>query len=398
VQRRGLFVVVAGETRCRSYKRPRGFVPNRNASCAIRAPSASSVPLVRPRSLLGVRVGARRVASFDDVPDAKVIDVEIPSAAAAPAESRTVQSAASTATAPAPPPRGPRRVAVLERCRLATSGGVVITGDGAVVMESLWDEEHYRSEFQRQHVRLRPPSPLRGEHASLVSLWCRNYYHWMLDGLPRLASLRAAGMDAVPLVVPNPPARFHRESLAHLGISPRRLTPFVNEHIAPQRLIWAPPAAHIGYASPFVVKWLRRALGQGTPARGRRLYIARTGSRQLVNEASVVDLLRRHGFEAIHPERLALVEQIRAFEAAEAIVAPHGAGLTNIVFSERLSVLEIVPPRYENHCYRHLAAAAGHDHWHLIGEDVPGRRPPRERAFSVSIELLDASVRGMLCE
>jgi capsular polysaccharide biosynthesis protein len=339
------------------------------------------VSLVKQYPFLGWRVGARRVPSFDDVPGAKIVDVDLPMATS------------STAAPPAP-----RRVAVLDRCRLATNGGVVITSDGAVVMESLWDEEHYQREFQRQHVRLRAPSPLRGEHASLVSLWCQNYYHWMFDALPRLASLRAAGMDALPLVVPHPPARFQRESLAHLGISRRRLTPFVNEHVAPQTLIWASPPAHIGYPSPFVVRWLRRALGQGTPARGRRLYVARSGSRQLVNEDQVLELLRRHGFEAIRPERMALVEQIRAFEAAEAVVAPHGAGLTNIVFSERLAVLEIVPPTYENRCYQRLAAAAGHDHVSVIGEEAPSRRPPRERPFSVSIDVLAASVRGMLSD
>jgi capsular polysaccharide biosynthesis protein len=354
------------------------------------------VPFVPTRLLLGSRVGDRCVKSFDDVAGAKIIAVDIPWAT--PGASRTHRSHEPAALGASPPPHGPRRVAVLERCRLATDGGVVITGEGALVMESLWDDEHYEREFQRRQVRLRRPSILRGQHASLVSLWCRNYYHWMFDALPRLATLRAAGLDHLPLVIPNPPTRFQRESLAHLGISRRRLTPFVNEHVAPQRLIWASPSAHIGHPSPFVVRWLRHSLGQGTPARGRRLYVARRGSRQLVNEDQVVELLRRHGFEAIHPERMALVEQIRAFEAAEAVVAPHGAGLTNIVFPERIALLELVPPTYENLCYQRLAAAAGHDHSSLVGEDVPGRTPPRERPFSISIDRLAASVRAMLGE
>jgi capsular polysaccharide biosynthesis protein len=263
-------------------------------------------------------------------------------------------------------------------------------------MESLWDDEHYQREFRHRRVRLRPPTALEGEHASLVSLWCDNYYHWMVDALPRLASLQAAGIDAVPLVVPHRRSRLQRESLALLGLSARRLTAFVNAHVAPRTLIWAPAPAHIGYPSTFVVTWLRRVLGQGTPARGRRLYMARSGSRCVVNEDQVVALLRRYGFEVIHPERMALVEQIRAFEAAEAVVAPHGAGITNIVFCKRIALLELMPPRYVNPCYHQLARAAGYDHWHLVGEEVSSRRPPRERPFAVSIEALATSIRRML--
>jgi capsular polysaccharide biosynthesis protein len=303
----------------------------------------------------------------------------------------------SAANGRAPVPwRDRRRVAILERCRLATGGGVVVTNDGALVMESLWDGEHYRREFQRRHVRLRAPLPLRGEHASLVSLWCDNYYHWMLDALPRLAALESAGASAAPLVVPHPLSRFQRESLALLGIGRHRLTPFVNEHVAPQALIWAPAPAHIGYPNAFAVRWLRRALGQGTPARGRRLYVARSGSRRIVNEDDLIDVLRREGFEVIHPERVSLVQQIRAFEEAEAVVAPHGAGITNVLFSERLALLELVPPRYVNRCYERLAQAAGHDYRYLMGAEAPSRRPPRERPFSVPLDAVAQSIRDLL--
>jgi capsular polysaccharide biosynthesis protein len=347
---------------------------SRKDSCTIRALSVS-VSRAGPRSLVSSRVGTRRVASFDDVAGASTIDLDVPSSGPGPAA---------------------RRVAILENCRLATGGGVVVTSDGAIVMESLWDDEHYHREFRHRRVRLRPPTPLDGEHASLVSLWCDNYYHWMVDALPRLASLQAAGLDAVPLVVPYRRSRFQRESLALLGLPARRLTAFVNEHVAPRTLIWAPAPAHIGYPSTFVVAWLRRALGQGTRERGRRLYVARSGSRRVVNEDRVVELLRRHGFEVIHPERMALAEQIRAFEAAEAVVAPHGAGLTNIAFSERLALLELMPPTYVNPCYHQLARAAGHDHRQLVGEEVSSRRPPRERPFAVPIDALATAIRGML--
>jgi capsular polysaccharide biosynthesis protein len=325
----------------------------------------------------GPRVGPRRLRSFDDVAGARTIEVE----------TITARSAAE---------HGRPRIGILPGCRLATGGGVVVTGDGALVMESLWDEEHYRREFLDRPVRLPRPARLRGEHASLISLWYANYYHWMLDALPRLASLEAAGMDRVPLVVPRPLSRFQRESLALLGVTDNRLTPFAREHIAPHTLIWAPAPAHIGHATPEVVAWLRRRLGQGRNEGRRRLYVARAGARRVVNDAQVTEVVRRHGFEVIRPERMALREQIRAFGSAEAVVAPHGAGLTNIVFSRRLAVLELVAPAYRNPCFERLARAAGHEHLRLVADAVPSRRPPLEWPFAVPPDRLDAAIEGML--
>jgi hypothetical protein len=80
---------------------------SRKASCTIRAPSVS-VSRARPRPLVSSHVGTRRVASFDDVAGASTIDLDIPSSGPGPAA---------------------RRVAILENCRLATGGGVVVTSD-----------------------------------------------------------------------------------------------------------------------------------------------------------------------------------------------------------------------------------------------------------------------------
>lgn len=64
-----------------------------------------------------------------------------------------------------------------------------------------------------------------------------------------------------------------------------------------------------------------------------KLYISRSlSSRSLPNETNLETELQKHGFIVLHNEYLSFEEQIFLFSQAEVIVAPHGAGETNILF------------------------------------------------------------------
>ena len=64
-------------------------------------------------------------------------------------------------------------------------------------------------------------------------------------------------------------------------------------------------------------------------------------TRQVVNEAELLELLEPHGFMMVQCERLSLSEQIALFRGATHIVAPHGASLTNLLHARRARVLEL---------------------------------------------------------
>ena len=108
---------------------------------------------------------------------------------------------------------------------------------------------------------------------------------------------------------------------------------------------------------------LRKAfarLGSAVDVRGethRRIFIDRRGSplRQLTNEDELIAALSE--FVPVRLETLTVAEQIRLFRNADIIVAPHGAGLTNIGFSRPGTVvIELMMDSYCNWCYRRLAA------------------------------------------
>ncbi len=76
-------------------------------------------------------------------------------------------------------------------------------------------------------------------------------------------------------------------------------------------------------------------------------------------------------------------DQALLFQQAGMVVAPHGAGLANMVFAPPgLRVIELLPDGVMNWCYRHLAAACGHDYDCVIGRSAPGPEPGASRLWS----------------
>jgi capsular polysaccharide biosynthesis protein len=80
-------------------------------------------------------------------------------------------------------------------------------------------------------------------------------------------------------------------------------------------------------------------------------------------ERNLRELLERYGFRALEPSDYTFRDQIEAVRGASAVVAPHGAGLTNILFAPAdCRVLELFASRGGTATYKVLATALGHDY------------------------------------
>ena len=108
----------------------------------------------------------------------------------------------------------------------------------------------------------------------------------------------------------------------------------------------------------------------------RRIYVDRRhgAHRRLVNENEVVTALERTGFVAVRLELLSLEQQISLFRGAECVVAPHGAGLSNLVFAPSgCRVVELQMDQYLQWAFRSLAALSGLDYDCVIGRRLAER-------------------------
>jgi capsular polysaccharide biosynthesis protein len=107
-----------------------------------------------------------------------------------------------------------------------------------------------------------------------------------------------------------------------------------------------------------------------TQSSPERIYISREGaqSRRLVNEPRLLEVLARYGFTPVRLETMSFTEQVRLFQSAKCIVAPHGAGLANLVFCEPdASVVEILPSEHTNLCYWLLSQQVSLKYYYVLG-------------------------------
>ncbi|MBF2048248.1 MAG: DUF563 domain-containing protein [Elainella sp. C42_A2020_010] len=222
---------------------------------------------------------------------------------------------------------------------------------------------------------------IRGRVAVLAGLSGHNYFHWMVDVLPRIELLQRGGVDLTDVDwfwLNQPQSQFQRETLQILGIpSTKVLASDRHPHIQADLIVPAFPG-HLGWIEPWVLAFLRQtflpiaaAMVPRQPLH-QRIYISRNKAhhRRLLNEAAVLDCLKPLGFVAVELESLSFFEQIALFAHAEVIIAPHGGGLTNTLFCQPgTCVVELFAPHYIRHYYWVISHQLGLRHWFIKGKE-----------------------------
>jgi capsular polysaccharide biosynthesis protein len=198
-----------------------------------------------------------------------------------------------------------------------------------------------------------------------------NYCHWILDWLPRLEVARASAPAPDFVIGHDLTETFQLESLELVGARRDCFIPTAtNPVLRVERLLVPDTCFRVRHpaagANPALLKWWRslavNQIGAIEP-RGDRLYLSRTGTRQVREDGKLRLLLARHGFRTLEPGDIPFREQIGLFRGASAVVAPHGAALTNILFAPNdCRVLELFASRGGGNQYGVLATALGQDY------------------------------------
>jgi len=110
--------------------------------------------------------------------------------------------------------------------------------------------------------------------------------------------------------------------------------------------------------------------------------------RRVVNEQAVVQCLSEYGFETVQAEELSIREQVRRFSEASWIAGPHGAGLTNMMFSIDCTIVELFPGAAFTH-YQWLSESLGHDYHSIVGNPENEKNADFEVDLSVLRKILD---------
>lgn len=208
-----------------------------------------------------------------------------------------------------------------------------------------------------------------------------NYYHFLLDVLPRWGVFRESmpGRMADALYIPSG-ARYQKQFLSMLGLDTIPIIETGKHRAVKADTLLVPCMPNPDLVAPrWTVDWLREQFPTKDVANApRRLYLTRgdrPNTRRLVEESDLWPLLEKLGFVRVDPGSLTVQEQIDWFAAAEVIVAPHGAALANLAFcSPGVRILELFAPNYVNVCYWNISEnIEGARYHYLVGGDADSR-------------------------
>jgi hypothetical protein len=207
-----------------------------------------------------------------------------------------------------------------------------------------------------------------------------NYYHWMVQTIPAVDwALRDRSANNVTLLSGRL-AGWQEELLALLGRDqvPRIALDAAHHYFIP-RLEYSEfqngsTAFRISRSAQSTFRRLVDAAVSSETAATDIIYVARTDTSNRVaeNEHEVIALLQSESIRVVVPGHLSVSDQINLFHKAGAVIGPHGAGLTNVVFCKPGTILyEFLPSHYLNPCINRLADAGGLNYIADISDSIP---------------------------
>jgi len=197
--------------------------------------------------------------------------------------------------------------------------------------------------------------------ALIYDQWSGNYYHWLIDTLPRLLILREKFPDYL-LLMPKSGAPFMKATANILGFK-NYLDIEKNQILDAHKIIIPGQAAHTLFHDPVLIQRVQKELLDGLgyikKKPHRRIYISRSTQRKrrVANELDVRDLVKKYNFEIIHFENMTFEDQAALMQEAEVVIGVHGANMANILFMQpKCAVVEMLNANAVNPLYFRLSS------------------------------------------
>lgn len=188
-----------------------------------------------------------------------------------------------------------------------------------------------------------------------------NFFHWMIDALPRLHLLLKSNLleSVDQFFVSDFSKSFQRDSLALFGITEERIRLSSETNHFQSNVLLIPDQVRSGqriapwifdfFEHEFLPRIAKSFDDDAVDALPRRIYISRrdAAKRNVANESGVIDMLHRYGVVPVELTERSLAEQVQLFRHAELVISPHGASLTNLIFCQkRTKVVELFHSNY----------------------------------------------------
>ena len=278
----------------------------------------------------------------------------------------------------------------------------IVTGLGEVITSGLKLVLYACAYGTSPHVPSSKQIPLHNELFVINQYWGTSVFHRMAEIMPRLA-LHVQFLKANPEIRILGPEAGGRtaELMKIIGLNKSRLVTGVRR----AKIVYQPRASGCGTAnvqeSQMLSQLYHDYIKRNFPAqpRNRLILIRRFGSRRFTEQKAIEEVLKHAARDynltyTLFPDNPtpSLKETMMMFHSAVVVVGPHGAGLSNVYFSQPGTyVLEgVCNLPHVNLCAMRLAHILGH-RWHGVTS-----RGGCEGVVDVSASHINATLRQYL--
>lgn len=238
--------------------------------------------------------------------------------------------------------------------------------------------------YQKMYRKFAPPMQIDGEYI-LDSRYETdgNIAHIMTAVVPRLLAAKKL-CDRVTVVLRSNATNMGKNVYKLLGASLLCTDKDING-----KLVLANdyhPGAYEAFYTNLFGELAFEGLNPDTP---EKVFISRKGTRSLINESEVEQILQARGFKKFYFEDIPISEQWSVTKNAKVIVGMHGAAISNIVFNtNKVKLIELFHPGYVVDMYRNMANAVGGTWCAVSGqitEDVISKLDFKQDARSLAL-------------
>ena len=207
------------------------------------------------------------------------------------------------------------------------------------------------SSWSTENVLLNAQKPTKSSAQKVVKVALglpnSGFYHLIAEDLPNLLL-----SDQEHLFLLNKESsKTHRKILQILG----KEIVECDKWVRVESLTFVTKGQDLGYLHPRgaeVLKEFGRGISSSNKQGTEKIYVSRSNSRRsLSSETSIENYLSKKGFRIIRAEDLTITEQIVEFSQAKLIVGIHGAGLSNAIWPNKCSIIELMPTNRINRCF-----------------------------------------------
>ena len=236
----------------------------------------------------------------------------------------------------------------------------------------------------------------------ITNEWSINYAHWITEILPKIEIIERNFSDCKLLLpIDIYEIGFVKESLDIFNINVETLR--IYEKAKVKKMIYIPELVITGNYIPTLMDSVRsRITSNFFPYKKDklRLYISRknAGSRRILNEIELLDLLKNYNFKIAFLEDLNFGDEVRLFQNTELLLAVHGAGLTNMFWmGNEANIIEL--RRFDdnvNNCFFSLASALKLNYYYLLCQVDDLNKQTQQNDFYVDINELSLLLKQII--